>query len=164
MARGTRIWMSDGSDKPIERVRIGDLVAGANGEANPVIDIDVQPIGPQPFYAINGGSFFITGALALMTFDGWKLLDPAASLAGGELAADGLKIGDELAVRAMAFRTRIVQGGLPAPSTMDFVNGRLDFIRLATIEALTVDAGTMAHALRVGGSGHYFAGGFLVRN
>lgn len=74
-----------------------------------------------------------------------------------------LRIGDQLAVRAMSYRNRIVYGELPAPSTMDFVIGRLDFIKPATIETITIDPASTVHALGIGGTGSYFAGGFLAR-
>jgi hypothetical protein len=66
--------MSDGSLKPVEQVKQGDLVKGETGE-NFVFGVDVYET-DELIYSFNGGSFFITGEHPVKTTEGWKSIDP----------------------------------------------------------------------------------------
>ena len=74
---GTPVTMADGSQKPIERLRIGDRVKGAFGVVNRVDDIFAGPIGSGSAWLVNG-QYFVAGGHRLWSLDrGWVAPRPA---------------------------------------------------------------------------------------
>ena len=76
---GTRILMSDGTDRAIEDVKIGDLVIGHGNQLNRVVGLDNARLGARDLYSINGEKHFVTAEHPFMTAQGWKSVDPATT-------------------------------------------------------------------------------------
>lgn len=71
---GTLVEMADGSQKPIEAIRIGDAVRGEGGFNN-VMKVQLYQ-SDEPIYSFNHGTFFITAEHPVRTTQGWKAIDP----------------------------------------------------------------------------------------
>jgi len=94
---GTKISMSDGSTKPIEEIRVGDVVKGTDRSKNNVLSLYHFILGNQPIYSINSGRYFVTKPHPFMTTEGWKAIDPiAAKKWNPNLKITQLKKGDIL--------------------------------------------------------------------
>ena len=98
---GTLVRMSDGSDKKIEDVQIGEEVLGQDNASNKVLGFDHNPLDGRSLIGINGAGAFMTKDHPLMTRDGWKAFDSElvtqtkAEIA--HLMVNGnLQIGDEI--------------------------------------------------------------------
>ncbi len=73
---GTKISMSDGTEKNIEDVVVGDVVKGHNGD-NTVIKLDWVTLGDRKLYTFNDSEhYFFTSEHPFMTEKGWKSVKP----------------------------------------------------------------------------------------
>ena len=96
---GTQITMHDGVTKNIEDILVGDRVLDGQKKV-----VTVQKLIPLPYsgqiYAINGGGYFFTPNHPFLTVDGWKSLDPVASMKEtSDLKVAKMKVGDILMKR-----------------------------------------------------------------
>jgi len=71
---GTEVEMADGHFVPIEQVKIGELVKGRYGEANPVLALDRPLLGKRALFRING-EHRTTGEHTHWTKDGPTAID-----------------------------------------------------------------------------------------
>src|SRR5262249_45567884 len=69
---GTRVTMADGTEKPVEQIRVGDQVLGREGEVNHVVDVERPLLGSRKLYSLNGSQPFVTAGHPFMNSEGWK--------------------------------------------------------------------------------------------
>ena len=96
---GTQVTMADGALKNIEDILVGDkLIDGQNKVVTVKKLIPLNYAGE--IYGINGGGYFFTPNHPFLTVEGWKSLDPQASLKETPgLKVTQLKVGDILIKR-----------------------------------------------------------------
>lgn len=133
----TRILMSDGSEKRIAEVEVGDVVMGEGGSLNTVTEAQsFDKI--DAVYKINDGDYFVTGGHPFKTTNGWKAMRPTAVAASHvELGVTELNVGDEM----------IKREGTETVFAITFME------RPVTVYNLAVD-----------GNDTFFANGYLVHN
>jgi hypothetical protein len=153
--------MADGTSRPIERVQIGDLVIGSDGQVNRVVEIEQPLLGTRDLYALNGGEFFVTAEHPFMTEDGWKSIEPARLAAeGSTLSVNRLSVGDGL-VRLTGVAMAVGAGG---PVSGQGTDVRTDTVSLDSLVGRSEDPMTQLYNLRLDGNHTYFANGLLVHN
>ena len=76
---GTKVLMADDSEKNIEDITVGEFVKGVSSN-NEVLELDYTVLGDRRLYSINGGNYFVTAEHPFMTKDGWKSINPKATL------------------------------------------------------------------------------------
>jgi hypothetical protein len=74
--QGTPVLMEDGSTKAIEKVVVGDLVAGKDGNANEVKSTHIRKPDIPFLYGFNGHKPFVTAYHPFMTKEGWGCFEP----------------------------------------------------------------------------------------
>lgn len=93
---GTKITMSDGSLKNIEKIEVGDVVMTSDGPHKTLKKYVTPKKGY--LYAFNGdNNYFVTGGHPFMTTGGWKVLD--AEIAKRKdlgISVSLLEVGDEI--------------------------------------------------------------------
>lgn len=82
---GTKVLMSDGSMKNIEDIKVGESVKGMSSD-NVVLELDHTILANRRLYSINGGNYFVTAEHPFMTKDGWKSINPKATLKENHIA------------------------------------------------------------------------------
>ena len=156
---GTAVLMADGSERPIESLRPGDLVRGAGGRVNRVVGVERPCLGARRLYAFNGGRPFVTAEHPFLTMAGWKAIDPAATAReNAALKVTALKIGD-LLTRAWPAAPHAGSGNLAADVAVEF-----SLAVLMHIEAADGDAAMTVYNLLLDGDHSYVADGFVVHN
>ncbi len=157
----TRVVMADGTTRPIEEIAVGHLVVGAEGAINRVESIETPRLGSRPLYALNGGHFFVTAEHPFMTDDGWKAIDPQATIRENpELVVGKLKVGDRLHALSGVLAT--------VGSSPGFSGGAaeidVEMIELQQIDQQVAESDTTVYNLRLDGNHTYFANDLLVHN
>ena len=76
---GTQVLLSDGTYKNIEWMEIGESVKGNSGN-NTVLDLDPTLLGNRLLYGFNGETPFFTAEHPFMTTEGWKSINPQATV------------------------------------------------------------------------------------
>ncbi|MFC0515141.1 Hint domain-containing homing endonuclease [Mucilaginibacter angelicae] len=138
---GTKVLMADGNTKNIEDIIVGDVLLGAGAVHNKVVSLDSPKLGNRKLYAINKGRHFVTEEHPFMTREGWKSINPAATLKENEnLTVGALGTGDML----------ILAGG--------------EEIVVESIESLEANPETQLYNFILEGDNTYYADGFLVHN
>ena len=74
--QGTLVLMAEGSTKAIEKVVVGDLVAGKDGKANKVEATHIKKPDIPFLYGFNGHKPFVTAYHPFMTKEGWGCFEP----------------------------------------------------------------------------------------
>ena len=94
-----KVLMADGSQKPIAKLKKGELVQGPKG-VNRVIFLETHK-SAETLYGLNGGKPFVTAEHMLMTTKGWRSIDPALAVkeSHGKYHPDKLEVGDVLLLR-----------------------------------------------------------------
>jgi intein/homing endonuclease len=153
--------MSDGSERPIEQIRIGDLLLGPDGEVNRVVELRRPRLRDRKLYALNGSGHFVTAGHPFMTSDGWKSLDPEATMRENPgLPVGKLAVGDLLvAVHRVPVLAAAGGVGVAEPVVPELIS-----IPVTQIEGRGADPETPLYNLHVEGRHVYFADGFLVHN
>ena len=158
---GTLILMADGSERPIEALRAGDLVVGRRGRINRVAQRERTSLGARRLYAINGGRPFVTAEHPFLTAEGWKAFDPEATRRENDLLRVGsLRLGDRLcrgAFRVLGGERRMPEatvGGLFVQHTTT----------LELLSAIAADPSTPLYNLLLDGDHSYVADGWIVHN
>ncbi len=160
--RGTKVAMADGSERNIEDIRIGDRVRGQNGATNAVTGIERPWLAGRLLYAINGGRAFVTAEHPFWTADGWKAIDPEATVAENpHLRVAALVVGDRVAATAMA-----ASGAVTGPTALSvaFAPEELREVAIRSILGVTASPDTVVYNLLLDGNHTYFANGYLVHN
>ncbi len=158
-AAGTSILMADGSTRPIESIRLGDLVMGGNGGANRVVEIERPPLGPRRLYALNGGDAFVTAEHPFMTTEGWKAIDPDRTAAENpNISVQRLCLGDSLLVLRPAGKLAALDNLALAPDPS------LEAVVLRELRGFDAPPRTPLFNLLLDGDHAYFANRYLVHN
>ena len=119
---GTMIEMADGSIKPIEKIKVGDLVLG-NSRINKVKKLYHYILGAQPVYSINSGRYFVTSPHPFMTTKGWAAIDPvAAKHWNPDLSIKKLEPGDVLITKTGSLVVREISAKQMPYITQKFIN------------------------------------------
>ncbi|ULH03985.1 Hint domain-containing protein [Aeromonas caviae] len=74
---GTRILMADGSERPIETLRVGDRVRDRHGQSNRIQTIERVALGARRLYGLNHLPPFFTAEHPFLTTRGWAAIAPA---------------------------------------------------------------------------------------
>ncbi len=90
---GTRVRMSDGSEKNIEDVLQGDFVLNGDEQPEKVIRRVIYDYNGL-VYNFNGGRHFFTPNHPFKTLEGWKSLDPKTSMKESKIFVSLLREGD----------------------------------------------------------------------
>lgn len=91
---GSMVLMSNGEEKNISAVKVGEEVKSENGNSQ-VTSIDVHT-GEFEIYSFNGGRFFTTAEHPFKTVEGWKALNPVDASKKHGVNTNILKKGDTL--------------------------------------------------------------------
>ena len=93
----TMILMSNGSEKKIKDVQVGDKVIGYTGEINTVIEVEANPLAERDLFGFGGNAWF-TREHPFLTSDGWKSLAPDKTLLENTSFKDltKMQVGDKL--------------------------------------------------------------------
>ena len=157
----TLIAMADGTSRPIEHIRAGDLVLGNAGRVNRVTEVHLPLLGQRPLYALNGSGYFVTAGHPFMTEEGWKAIDPSATPAEhAGLNVGRLTVGDRL----LALMGAAVPVGGGKASSVEAVDVRIEAVELQSLVGQSADRATQLYNLRLDGDHTYFANDLLVHN
>ena len=148
-ATGTPITMADGSTKPIEQVQVGELVRCHHGRANRVLGVTRPALGKRHLYALNGGGHFVTASQPILTADGLKSIDPAATAA----EVPGLQVG-QLTIGDRLLRVARAAGDGVEPH---------ELVAVRSLAGRPADPTTSLYNLQVDGDGTYAAATMLAR-
>jgi len=164
----TEILMADGTVRRIAEVRVGDWVVGSGGDLNRVVEIETPLLGDRKLFAFGDEPAFVTAEHPFMTREGWKSIDPAATLEEtGTFRVGTLTEADEVVTLASVVaeaRPMRVAGGAGALGPIIDVEIATAFRALRTITAHEAAPTTPVFNLRLDGNNTYFANGYLVHN
>jgi hypothetical protein len=164
----TEILMADGTVRRIADVRVGDWVVGSGGDLNRVVEIETPLLGDRKLHAFGDAPAFVTAEHPFMTREGWKSIDPEATLEEtGTFRVGTLTAADEVVVLASVVaeaRPMRAAGGAGAPGPIIDVEIATAFRQLGTITAHEAAPTTPVFNLRLDGNNTYFANGHLVHN
>ena len=136
--------VSDGSQKKIEDINIGEILLGQNNSYNKVLEFDHPMLDERQLISINNSKAFITPEHPIYTRDGWKSYrlsdtireNPAMK---GEMVGE-YKVGDEI------------------------LNVRGEWIEIKSIEAFDNEPQQQLYNFILDGNNTYYADDFLVHN
>ena len=93
----TLVTLADGSQCPIEKIKLGDWLLGVDNRKNQVIGIEAPKLGKRLLYCFNHGRYFVTAEHPFMTTKGWRAIDPHATRRENQsLLVGRLQLGDQL--------------------------------------------------------------------
>ncbi|MEM6602949.1 MAG: Hint domain-containing protein [Pseudomonadota bacterium] len=140
LKEGTLVKMYDGSDKPIEELKLGDYVLGNHGPAK-ILAKSRFAQEEDHMYSINGGEAFFTIEHPILTVNGWKSINPAiTSTQNSDTKIIGiLSIGDEI------------------------IKSDRSIVKVTSITKEVMKNGANAYNLSVEGDGSFFANGFVMK-
>ena len=141
--------MADGSTKPIEQVRVGEFVRGRHGRANRVLGVTRPALGKRHLYALNGRGHFVTASQPILTADGLKSIDPAATAA----EVPGLQVG-QLTIGDRLLRVARAAGDGVEPH---------ELVAVRSLVGRAADPTTSLYNLLVDGDGTYAADRLTAR-
>jgi hypothetical protein len=154
---GTMVLMADGSERPIETVRPGDRVLGRRGRINRVLGCERTRLGRRRLYGFNERRPFVTAEHPFLTAEGWKALDPEATLREAcDLPVLPLQVGDRL---CRGIGRRLERGG--EDRGLVFLHATTV---LETIAAVASEAAMPVFNLLLDGDHSYVADGWIVHN
>jgi hypothetical protein len=78
--QGTEMTMADGSKVNVEHVELLDILLGAGGRNNKVIEVHRKIVGQRKVVSINGSEYFCTEDHPFKTQDGWKAVNSVMCL------------------------------------------------------------------------------------
>ena len=158
---GTLVLMADGSERPIEALRPGDVVLGRRGRVNRVVASERTLLGRRRLYAFNGRRPFVTAEHPFLTSEGWKALDPEATRRENDrLHVAPLQLGDRIC-RGMARRVGGEGGSAEDGRGLLFLQSATVLEALAAVED---DPKTPLFNLLLDGDHSYVADGWIVHN
>ena len=73
-----QVTMSDGSNKQIKDIEVGDKVMNIDGGVNTVVATPVFNLGNNKIHGFNGKKPFVTSMHPILTKEGWKNFNPKA--------------------------------------------------------------------------------------
>ena len=141
---GTQVLLSDGTYKNIEWVEIGESVKGNSGN-NTVLDLDPTLLGNRLLYGFNGETPFFTAEHPFMTTEGWKSINPQATV-------------DE---NVEGFETLSDIGQL---QVNDVISGSSTNFTVNNIVSASAASGSFLWNFNVDGDNTYYADNYLVHN
>tara|TARA_R100001082_G_scaffold110227_1_gene89561 strand:+ start:700 stop:2001 length:1302 start_codon:yes stop_codon:yes gene_type:complete len=141
---GTKVLMSDDSLKNIEDIKVGESVKGASGD-NEVLALDRTKLGKRRLYSINGGNYFVTEEHPFMTKEGWKSINPKATLKENHVA-----FSDESSIGTL--------------DVGDILITSSDQVKIESISLKSGDPEMQLYNFALSGDHTYNADGYLVHN
>lgn len=106
---GTKILLDNGKEKPIEQLKVGDVLLGSGNTHNKIVKFDIMPKKDHLIYAFNGGRYFVTANHIFKTTTGWKAIDPAVALQENpQLKIEKLNTNDELITLTGTLRIKTI--------------------------------------------------------
>jgi hypothetical protein len=138
---GTQVLLTSGKPKLIEQIDKDEWLVGHDGCHNQVLGVEKTVLGDRALFAINDSGYFVTSEHPFMTLDGWKSIDPQATLEeNSELEVGRLSVGDVL------------------------VKSNDKRMTIHVINRQSASAKTPLYNLLLSGNNSYFADDFLVHN
>lgn len=138
---GTQVLLTNGDPKSIELIEGKEWLVGHDGCHNQVLGVEITVLGNRALFAINESDYFVTAEHPFMTLDGWKSIDPQATLEeNSELEVGRLSVGDVL------------------------VKSNDQRMTIHVINRQSASAKTLVYNLLLSGNNSYFADDFLVHN
>ncbi|MFM9889705.1 MAG: hypothetical protein ACKVOE_03535 [Rickettsiales bacterium] len=98
LAEGTKVTLAGGKTKPVEAVKVGDVVQSYNGP-HKVTAKNAYQSGLRVLYGINSSGAMITGDHPIKTTEGWKVISDTAATAYADkpgFAKTKLEVGDKI--------------------------------------------------------------------
>ena len=141
---GTQVLLSDGTYKNIEWMEIGESVKGNSGN-NTVLDLDPTLLGNRLLYGFNGETPFFTAEHPFMTTEGWKSINPQATV-------------DE---NVEGFETLSDIGQL---QVNDVISGSSTNFTVNNIVSASAASSSFLWNFNVDGDNTYYADNYLVHN
>ena len=141
---GTQVLLADGTYKNIEWMEIGESVKGNNGN-NTVLALDPTLLGNRLLYGFNGGTPFVTAEHPFMTTEGWKSINPQATI-------------DE---NVEGFKTLSDIGQL---QVNDIISGSSTNFTINSIVSASAATSSYLWNFNVDGDNTYYADNYLVHN
>ncbi len=109
---GTKVILSDGSEKNIEEIKVGDVLLGLDNSQNKVLGLVKPTLGERQLFGFNNQKGFVTLGHPFMTTGGvWKSIDPDATLkekAG--MVVGKLEIGDSIKTKDGEIKIKSIDG------------------------------------------------------
>jgi hypothetical protein len=160
---GTRVLLADGSEKAIEDISIGDALLGVGQTVNIVQRFDHTRLGPRPLFALNGGPHFVTAEHPFLTPDGWKSIDPDATLAeNANLKVGALGVGDRVQVGWFVSEpTPVRTGNLMAMTEVGYCTA---WQEIQTLTQISASPDLPLFNFLLDGTHSYHADGYIVHN
>ena len=141
----TAVLMADGTIRAIETVAVGDVVRGADGEANRVEKLHRPLLGGNALYALNGGAGFVTDDHPFMTRGGWKAINPlVAEKTNPGLVVDALVAGDTLVTDTAELPVRTLEAR-SAPADTQLYNFTVAGNRTFLVRPAGMDTFLLVH-------------------
>ena len=141
---GTLVAMSDGTEKKIEDINVGEILLGQDGSHNEVLQPDHAGLGGRQMVGINNSGPWMTPEHPLWTRDGWKAYRMADTIRDypdmKDIMVGDVKIGDELLG----------------------VDGK--WTEIKHIEVFDNEPEQTVYNFHVSGNNTYYADGFLAHN
>ena len=126
---GTKIRMSDGTEKDIAQIHIRDVVMTSGGPQKVMVVYHIPYKGL--LYAFNGSNnYFVTPSHPFMTAEGWKSIDPATTKRESpDLVVGALKVGDSVLREDGSVQTITALDSIATNTTVYYfdVNGTHDY-------------------------------------
>jgi len=141
---GTQVLLSDGTYKNIEWMEIGESVKGNSGN-NTVLDLDPTLLGNRLLYGFNGETPFFTAEHPFMTTEGWKSINPQATV-------------DE---NVEGFETLSDIGQL---QVNDIISGSSTNFTVNNVVSASAASSSFLWNFNVDGDNTYYADNYLVHN
>jgi len=135
--------------KPIEDVKIGDILVGEDSSINKVLEYDCPLLGDRLVYSVNDSKPFVTAEHPIKTTKGWKSISPTATKADSEEVFKLLQFAEDDSTT------------LSVGDTLVTINGE-ECIKCIT--ATTMSASTQLYNFKLDGNNTYYANGYLVHN
>ena len=142
---GTLVRLSDGSDKKIEEVKIGDILLGVDESHNTVVKFDHHPLNGRNLIGINGSGPFKTPEHPLMTKEGWKAYN----------SQDTIEQKPQIA-------HLMVNGNLEVGDEIKDING--NWVLVESLEVFENEEEQLVYNFCLDGNNTYYADGLLAHN
>lgn len=160
---GTPVLMADGSERPIEKVRVGDRVIGAFGFENVVKQVNAGTLGPARVFLINKRYVVLGGHRFWAPAKGWAALTPedhARNLEALRAANVLPRMGQDWHADTDSIPAVHLDGKLEVGDALAYGTG--DRLVIETVDELTFPPDTAIYELHIhNGSGSYTVYGGL---
>jgi len=136
--------------KPIEDIKIGDILVGEDSSMNKVLAYDCPLLGDRLVYSINDSQPFITAEHPIKTTKGWKSISPYATM------ADSLEV--------FVLLQFDINGKTKSLSIGDEIIKESGSEVVLNIGYTVMSKDTQLYNFKLSGNNTYYANGYLVHN